>query len=435
MNSNPVEPTRRQFLKKVAATAAAPYVITSSALGAGDRPAAGERITMGIIGTGGRGGHVLEGFLADPRCQCLAVCDVDSKRHARAKQMVDAKYSNTDCTGYGDFRELLRRADVDVVAIATPEHWHVPIAVRACEQGKDVYCEKALSLTIRGARAAVTAARRYERVFQVGTQNRSNPAALIGCDFVRNGHLGELKYVEVGTWHASRPCNFPAEPAPKYLDWDMFLGPAPWRPYSAALHRPKGWAYYRDYSGGGTTDVGSHLFDLAQLALGTEHTGPVEVTPLDPAKHAGRHVAFRYADGRMMYRRTGTRPLTGRREDSPGDDIKFVGTRGSIEMITCAWVRVHYNPKELAREVSATDRTLSYRNNNHVANFLDSVMSRTKPVADVELGCRAATICHISNIAQWLGRPLRWNPDQEEFVGDEEANRWLDRTRREPWDV
>ena len=424
MPSEPTDPTRRQFLTKVAATAVAPYVITSSALGAGDRPAASERITMGMIGNGGRGSHVLAGFLADPRTQCLAACDVDSQRRAKARQTIDAKNGNTDCTEYGDFRELLRRTDVDVVAIATPDHWHVPIAVRACAHGKDVYCEKPLSLTICGARSAVTAARRYDRVFQVGTQNRSNPAAVFGCEQIRKGRLGDHRFIEVNTWPISRPCNFPAEPVPPHVDWDMFLGPAPWRPFHSELHRPKGWIRYRDYSGGGTTDVGAHLYDLAQLALGTEHTGPVEITPLDPTKHNGRCVAFRYADGRMMYRR------------SSGNDVKFVGTRGSIHMVTCAWVDVRYDPKELAREAAvAADRTLSYSNNNHAANFLDSVQSRKKPAADVELGCRAATICHIGNIAQWLGRPLRWNPEKEEFVGDEQANCWLDRARRGPWDV
>ena len=421
MPLRPGDPTRREFLGRAVAAAAAPYVITSSALGTAERPPASDRITMAMIGVGGRGSQVHRAFLDDPRTQCLAVCDVDARRRAQAKIRVDQKNGNKDCAEYGDFRELLDRPDIDVVGIATPDHWHVPIAIWACKQGKDVYCEKPLSLTIREARAAVNAARRYQRVFQVGTQNRSNPAARVGCDFVRNGRIGELRYVEVGTWAASRPCNFPAEPVPKHLDWDMFLGPAPWRPYSSALHRPKGWIPYRDYSGGGTTDVGAHLFDLAQLALGTENTCPVEVTPLDPSRNQGRRVALRYADGRIMYRRT------------PGNDVKFVGTRGTINMVTCAWVTVSYTQKELVREALGLDKIHSYDNNNHAADFLDCVRTRQKPVADVELGCRAATICHIGNIAQWLGRPLEWDPAKEEFVGDDQANLWLDRAKREPW--
>ncbi len=423
MQSRLSDPTRREFLAGFAATVAAPYVITSSALGGADRPPASQRITMAMIGVGGRGSQVHRAFLDDPRTQCLAVCEVDAQRRVRAKQTVDQKNRNQDCVEYGDFRELLDRADIDVVGIATPDHWHVPIAVWACKQGKDVYCEKPLSLTIREARAAVTAARRYERVFQVGTQNRSNPAARFGCDLVRNGRLGELRFVEVGTWAISGPCNLPAQPVPPHVDWDMFLGPAPWRPFHSGIHRPKSWIRYRDYSGGGTTDVGPHLFDLAQLAMGTEHTGPVEVEPLDPAKHQGRRVAYRYADGKIMYRRT------------PGNDLKFVGTRGTINMVTCAWVNVSYQPAEFAREVVVPDKTYTYDNNNHVANFLDCVRTRQKPVADVELGCRAAIICHIGNIAQWLGRPLGWDPVKEEFVGDDEANRWLDRAKREPWTV
>jgi predicted dehydrogenase len=422
MPSSPNGPNRRKFITTVTA-AAAPYVITSSALGAADRAPANDRITMGMIGVGGRGSQVHELFLKDSRIQCLAVCDVDTRRCGQAKARVDAKHGNRDCIEYGDFRRLLDRADVDVAVIATPDHWHVPIAVRACRQGKDVYCEKPLSLTIREARAAVTVARRYERVFQVGTQNRSNPAARAGCEFVRNGRLGELRFVEVGTWHASRPCNFPAQPVPAHLDWDMFLGPAPWRPYHAALHRPKGWIPFRDFSGGGTTDVGAHLFDLAQLGLGTEDTYPVEVVPLDPRKNRGRRVEFRYADGRVMYRRT------------PGNDVKFVGELGTIDMVTCAWVTVSYTQQELALESRGLEKIHGYFNHNHAANFLDCVRTRRKPVADVELGCRAAVICHMGNIAQWLGRPLKWDPAEEEFVGDEEANLWLDRAKREPWTI
>ena len=418
--------TRRKLLRCAAGAAgtlvAAPYVITSTALGAEGRPPASERITMCMIGIGSRGRKVLSAFLSDSRIQCLAVCDVDSRRRAQAKNMADQKNRNKDCAEYGDFRELLDRVDIDAAATATPDFWHVPIAVRACKQGKDVYCEKPLSLTIREARAAVTAARRYGRVFQVGTQNRSNPAARFGCEMVRNGGLGDLRFAEVATGPTPPVfCHLPAEPVPGALDWDMWLGPVPYRPYHRGIMEGRGWNHYREFSGGGVTDAGAHHFDLAQWALGTEDTYPVEVTPLDPAKNDGREVAFRYADGRMMYRRT------------PGDNIKFVGTRGTIRMLVCAWVKVSYAPKELSREFVASREKYSSSHNNHVVNFLDCVRSRKKPAADVELGCRAVTICHIGNIAQWLGRPLKWDPAKEEFIGDDEANRMCSRAYRQPW--
>ena len=421
MQSRPGNPTRREFLCKVAGAAAAPYVITSSALGTAERPPASERITMGIIGPGSRGRNVLGAFLADPRSQFLAACDVDFQRCAHAKEMIDQKHQNGDCAEYRDFRELLERADVDAVVIATQDFWHVPMAVLACKHGKDVYCEKPLSLTIREARAAVTAARRYERVFQVGTQNRSNANARFGCELVRNGRLGSVRFIEVGTWATPTPCHLGAEPVPDVLDWELWLGPVPYRPYHGGLIKGRGWNQYREFSGGGVTDVGAHLFDLAQWALGTEDTMPVEVWPLDPAKHQGRRIAYCYADGTIMYRRT------------PGNDVKFVGTRGSIDMVTCAWVNVSFTPKELAHETIGPNEVHLRKSENHMANFLDCVRSREKPAADVELGCRAAIICHIGNIAQWLGRPLKWDPAKEEFVGDDDANLWLARANREPW--
>ena len=378
---------------------------------------------MGIIGPGGRGRAVLGAFLGDPRAQFLAVCDVDSQRCAAAKEVIDKKQHNTDCTEFGDFRELLLRADIDAVVIATQDFWHVPMAVLACQHGKDVYCEKPLSLTIREARAAVSAARRYERVFQVGTQNRSNAAARFGCEMVRNGHLGAMRYIEVGTWAAPAPCHLGTEPIPDVLDWELWLGPVPYRPYHSGLIAGRGWNSYREFSGGGVTDVGAHLFDLAQWALGTEDTAPVEVWPLDPAKNQGRRVGYRYANGTIMHQRT------------PGNDMKFVGTRGSIDMVTCGWVNVSFAPKELAKETIGPDEVHLRHSDNHMANFLDCVRSREKPAADVEMGCRAAIICHIGNIAQWVGRPLKWDPIKEEFVGDDRANRWLARAYREPWRI
>jgi len=413
---------RRGFLGKTAAASLAlPMVVPGSALGLEDRPAASERITMGIIGCGSRGRRVLDAFLADSRSQFLAACDVDSRRCAKAKETIDTKLHNTDCVEYVDFRELLPRSDIDAVMIATQDFWHVPMSILACKHGKDVYCEKPLSLTIRESRAVVTVARRYQRVFQVGTQNRSHAAARFGCELVRNGHLGDMQYVEVGTQAIPIPCDLGAEPIPDFLNWDLWLGPVPYRPYHSGMIAGRGWNRYSEFSGGGVTDAGAHFFDLAQWALGKEDTMPVEVRPLDPEKHHGRRVEYRYADGTIMYRHT------------PGNYIKFVGTQGSIDMVTCAWVRLAFNPKELAEKTIGPNEVHLRHSENHMANFLDCVLSREKPAADVETGCRAAIICHIGNIAQWLDRPLKWDPENERFVGAEEANRWLDRAKREPW--
>ena len=378
---------------------------------------------MGIIGVGAQGSRNLRSFLGIDEVQMVAVCDVDRRRLAKAALTVNGRYGNKDCASYTDFREVMARRDIDAVAIATQDHWHVPQAVRACKAGKDVYCQKPLSLTVKEARAAVVAARRHNRVFQVGTQNRSNAQARHGCELVRNGRLGKLRHIEVATWRTSAPCNLPAQSVPSHLDWDMWLGPAPWRPYHQKLHASRGWMPYRDHSGGGVTDFGAHFFDLAQWALGAENSGPAEITPRDPHKHNGRRVAYRYADGTVMYRRIG------------GNYIEFVGSEGRIRMDVCAWVRVKITPEELGREPIRAVGIQLYESKDHFRNFVDCIRTRGQPAADVEAGCRAATICHIGNIAQWMERPLKWNPEKELFVGDATANRWLDRARRAPWSI
>jgi len=398
-------------------------VIPRHVIGA-DGVAPSERISVACIGVGGQGAPVdMKAYLSLPEARVAAVCDVDSQRLDAAKQTVDRTYGNEDCDTYGDFREILIRDDIDAVHVATPDHWHVPMATAACRAGKDVYCQKPLSLTVREARRAVEAARRYDRIFQMGTQNRSNASARRACELVRNGRLGELKYIEVGTWQISQPCRLPAEPVPPHVDWEMFLGPAPWRPFHRDIQRPKGWIRYFDYSGGGVTDCGAHFYDLVQWALGTEDSGPVEITPLDPAKSGGRFVCYRYANGATVYR-------------TAGNHMRLVGSEGTIDLGVCAWAAIkRTTPESLARETILPEEVHLGESTRHYANFIECVRTRRRPAADVELGCRAATICHIGNIAQWLGRPLRWDPAAEQFVGDAAANRRLQRTMREPWRV
>jgi hypothetical protein len=236
-------------------------------------------------------------------------------------------------------------------------------------------------------------------------------------------HLGELRYIEVGTWDIARACSLPAEPVPSHVDWEMFLGPAPWRPFHREIQRPKGWIRFFDYSGGGVTDCGAHFYDLAQWSLGTEDTGPVEITPLDPRKDGGRFVCYRYANGATMYR-------------TNGNHMRLVGSEGTIDLDVCAWAAIKKaEPAKLAQATILPEEEHLGQSTHHYANFIECVRTRQKPAADVELGCRAATICHIGNIAEWLRRPLRWEPQKEEFVGDSEANRWLDRAKREPWRI
>jgi hypothetical protein len=403
--------TRRDFLKTAAAAVAAPYVLTSTALGAAGRLPASERIVMGAIGVGGQGTGDMNAFLGSPEVQMVAVCDVFEDRRQRAKGIVDKRYGSADCTAYNDFRELVTRDDIDAVCIGTPDHWHAIPTIWACRHGKDVYCEKPLSLTIKEGRAMVEAARRYGQVVSGGSQRVLGDYGGL-ARAVRGGAAGEVKevYVEVGG--PSRPCNLPAEPVPPGLDWEMWLGPAPWVPYhrdrcSAAYGGGTGFRAWRDYSGGMMTDWGGHKFGGTLFALGLEATGPVEIIPPDGKDH--QYLTYVFANGIRMYHAPGTK-----------FNITFKGTLGQVP------------GRQPERAVSMP----GYKGKGGIhGDFLHCVRTRELPFQDVEVAHRTATVCHLGNIAYWLGRPLKWDPVKELFVGDAEANRWLDRPKREPWRI
>ena len=412
--------TRRQLLQRAAAVGAAPYVITSAALGGPDRAPASERVTTGHIGIGGMGGGHLSACARHPRTQVLAVCDVDAARRGRAKWALDKRHKGTGA--YNDFRELLARDDVDAVFIATPDHWHAIPAIEAARSGKDVYCEKPLTLTIREARAVVDAVRRHGRVCQAGTQKRSDTRVRRACELVRSGRIGKLLRVHVSFphWRKTRFLRrdaLPSEPVPDGLDWDLYVGQAPWRPYNRRYHPTRGWIYFHDFSGGhGMTGWGSHHFDIAQWGMGMDHTGPVEVLPPDGKDR--ELLTFRYANGVLLHHGGG------------GRGVRFVGTEG--EILTAG----HYlasRPASIARSPLGPDDVHLYDSRSHMGNFLECIRTRKRPIADVAVNCRSVTLCHLANIAYWLDRPLRWDPDRERFAGDPEADRWLGRRKRPPW--
>ena len=318
---------RRQFLRTTAAAALAAPLLLRGARAAGEK-GPNDRITLGVIGTGTQGGYLLQNFLGHPNTQVVAVCDVDTTRREHHCKKVDEFYSakgNTEykgCTAYKEFPELLARKDIDAVVMAPPDHWHAYIAVAACDAGKDVYCEKPLSLTIREARAMVRAARKNDRVFQTGSMQRSSSEFRKACELVRNGRIGKVQKVIVDVGGPSRPCDLPGEAMEPGLNWDLWLGPAPVRPYNSVLS-PRGvhkhfpdWRNYWEYSGGGMTDWGAHHFDIAQWGLGMDESGPVEIIP-PPGPHPTRGVRYLYANGVEM--------LHG---DSGG--VLFIGDEGKI---------------------------------------------------------------------------------------------------------
>ncbi len=407
-----------------------PSIVPSSALGAEGSVPPSDRIVLGFIGTGRQGSSLLRGFLNQAGTQVVAVCDVDSQKLTKAHEATHSFYAKSSVgngkpavTAYQDFRELLSRSDIDAVVTALPDHWHALAAVEAARAGKDIYCEKPLANSIGEGRAMVTAARRYQRVFQTGSMQRSDERFRFACELVRNGYIGELKKITVNVGGPPEDA-YPLapEPVPSNLDWDFWVGPAPWRPYSSVLAPPidyDGWArwrYYWDFGGGGMTDWGAHHFDIGQWGMCMDDSGPVEILPPD-----GKDVqalTYRYANGVIMTREEGV------------NGLMFSGTAGEIE-VNRGFLRT--NPTSLMRHRLKPTEIHLYKSYDHLADWLRCIRTRSKPICDVEVGCRSAAVCHLGNIAYLLNRPLKWDPDKEQFVGDEAANRLISRPYRAPW--
>lgn len=423
--------TRRQFVKSAAAAVAVPVIMPSSIFGQQGRAAPSERITVGFIGCGKMANdYHLSTLLRFGDVQALAVCEVDATRRKHAKKRVEDAYakdgSYRGCAEYTDFRKVVAREDVDAVCIATPDHWHAIPIIEACKAGKDVYCEKPLTLTIAEAKRCIDAVRKHKRVMQTGSQQRSSVFGPFrkACELVRSGRLGKVKTVSVGVGGPSRWCDLKEEPMEPGLDWNMWLGQAPMRAYNSVLS-PRGvhnhfpaWRSYREYSGGGHTDMGAHHYDIAQWALGMDQSGPVEIIPPEDPK-AGTGVKYVYANGVVMT------------HGGPGGCV-FVGTKGRLHIDRG---RLTSEPEEIVKEPLADDEVHLYKSPGHHRDWLNSIRSRKRPVADVEIGARSVTIVHLGNLAYWYGRRLRWDPKSWKFLGDDEANGWLDRERRDPWQL
>ena len=412
--------TRRVFIRGASAALAAPYVITSTALGAPGKPSASERITMGTIGIGGRGGGDMMSLMANGDVQMLAVCDVQRKQRDGAKKAVDTRYGNSDCATYRDLRELLARDDLDAVLIATGDNWHTMASILAAQAGKDIYCEKPMSVAVAEGRALCDAMDRYGTIFQCGTQRRSVPRFRFAVELAQSGRLGELKtlYAEKAPaeWfkQGHHEITLPAEPEPAadVLDWDLWLGPAPWRPYNHTYVTRGFWMAHRDFAGGMLTEWGSHTADLCQWANNADDTGPIEY------ELAEGTVVAHYANGVKLVFEEGKWPL----------HVRFVGTEGMVYADDDG--NMEAEPKSLL-----ADRKFGkgYPQANHVRNFLDCVKTRRRPIAPAEGAHRANSACQIANICLQLGRNLRWNPQNESFVDDPMADRKLTRAAREPW--
>jgi predicted dehydrogenase len=448
---------RRKFLRSTTATALGmlsfPYIVPSSVLGKAGNTKPSSRITMGFIGVGGMGTNNMRAFLNQANVQVVAVCDVvkasDEYGHwykkgwqgawfgrEPARKIVNDFYSRkkqsggyNGCDAYNDFRNIITRDDIDAVCITTPDHWHAIPVIMAASTGKHIYCEKPMSLTISEGRTMIEAVRRHNVIFQTGTQRRSDQQFRFICELIRNGRIGRLKKIltTIGANNKEAPpSDWKPMPVPEWLDYNMWLGPAPWTAY----HKDRCLYTFRfglDYSGGQTTNLGAHAIDIAQWANGTDHTGPIEVEdmggefPKDGLFTTATKVHFRarYANDVELICKT-----------QPSGPLRFEGTDGWIQMqggqFTCS-------PQSLKTSVIGPNEIHLYKSDDHHHNFIDCIKAHRDTAAPVEVGHRSVTICHLGNIAMTLKRKLKWDPEKECFINDEQANRMLSRSMRSPW--
>lgn len=428
--------TRRDFLRASAGASAAlalPYFVPATSLGLDGGVAPSERISVGMIGTGGMGTGHLDWLAQQGGIEVVALCDVDAGHLAKAKELVASKSGKSECATFRDFRELVARPEIDAVFVVTPDHWHALASLAAVRAGKDVYCEKPLTNSIGEGRALCNAVEEHGRVLQCGSQERSNPNVLRACEIVRSGRLGEIKTVRVFL-----PCNdphhqqargrkfVPAE-VPEGFDYDFWLGPTPDAPYAEnATHF--WWRFNLNYGGGEITDRGAHVIDLAQMALGLDETGPVEIRAKGTRMTGGLYDVFldfqienTYANGmKIIGEKTGPR------------GIRFEGSDGTL-FVHIHGGKLEAEPASLLNGVVGPDYADGYT--PHRQDFLAAVRSRGKTRAGAEAGHRTASLCHVNNIAMRLARNLQWNPVAEKFVDDDEANGMLMPTMRAPWSI
>jgi len=433
--------TRRQFLRSCAAAGGAflfaPAIIPARVVGA---EAPGSRITVAMIGMGRQAYQSnLKFFLGASDAQVVAVCDVDAWRLDNAKKAVEEHYAKEragqfkGCSTYRDFRELLDRPDIDAVMISTPDHWHVAMAIAAAKAGKDICCEKPLTLSIAEGRVLSDTVRRYNRVFRTDSEFRSHACFQKACELVLNGRIGKVHTIRTGV--PAGDVGGPPEremPVPKELDYDLWLGPAPYAPYTLnGVHPPEsygrpGWMRVPEYCEGMVTNWGAHLNDIAQWGNGTDRTGPVEVEGTGQYPRDGLwdvllsfELQYKYANGvRLFY-------------NVSQPHVRFEGTEG--------WIQADYNDRSLKAEPASILKSVIGPDEVHLPlkhekqDFLDAVKTRGQTLADAEVGHRTNSLCQIGHIAIQVGRKLRWDPDAERFTNDETANRLLSRPMRSPW--
>ena len=430
--------SRRDFVSKASLALGGFLIVPRHVLGG--KKADGSRylapsdiISLGFIGTGKQGRGLTSSFLNTNEVRIAALSEVYQAKAQLTLDRIKTHYEKntqlgalSDIPVYQDFRELLNRKDIDAVVIATPDHWHAAMAVRAAEAGKDIYCEKPLSLTVREGRAMVNAARKYKKVFQTGSMQRSWPEFRQTAELIRNGYIGEVKSIKVNVGAPPIAYNLAEEKLPEGLDWGKWLGPNESVVFNSELAPPiskdvfPNWRLYREFGGGMVTDWGAHMFDIVQWSLGMDDSGPVEV--LAPDGKEIKFLTYKYENGITMTHE----------KWEWNNAIHFVGTEGEIKVQR---KKIETTPISLKDKVIGETEKHVYKSENHYKDFLDAMRNRSKPICDVEIGHRTASVCNIGNIAYRLNRSLKWNPKKEIFIDDKEANALLGRNMNKEWGI
>lgn len=434
---------RRQFLKQAAVSAACtvgfPYFVPSSALGRDGAVAPSNRVALGSIGVGVKGRANTRGLMSFG-AQMVAICDVDEKNRQKSLQEIKNHYAKKqaqykDCTAYNDFRNLLARDDIDAVMIATPDHWHVPIAIAAVKAGKDIYVEKPLGMTIEEGQALREVVHQHKAVFMHGTEQRTMKQFRFACELIRNGRLGDLKTIKVAVPGGFATGVQKTMPIPEGFDYDMWLGPAQWKPYTwerctgGAGGWGHGWYFISDYATSGfVAGWGVHHMDMAQWALNADNSGPVEIHGRGTFPKEGIfdtpltwNIDFKYANGVNVN-------FTDNKQNKQG--VLYEGTEGWIH-VTRSSIDAH--PKSLLKSVIGPNEIHLYKCDNDDKNFLDCVKSRSETAAPIEAAHRSTSVCYLGYISMLLGQKLQWNPQAERFVNNSNADRFLSRSMRSPW--
>ncbi len=421
--------SRRKFLSDSAKAVVAFTIVPRFVLGGKNYLAPSDRIYLGFIGTGKQSRGLLYSFAN--KAQIIAGSDVDKKKLALFQTLTEKAYAAAaqkseykGFKGYDDFRELLQQKDIDAVVIATPDHWHAVQTVMSANAGKHVYCEKPLAHSVEEGRAMVNAMYKNKKILQTGSMQRSWKNFRHACELVRNGYIGNVKEVIVSVGEAALPCDLKEEAKPDYLNWDGWVGPAPFRPYNAILSPPVEqdiypmWRKYKEYGGGVVSDWGAHMFDIAQWALGMDKSGPVKFTP--PAGDAKTGLVMVYENGIQM-----------KHEDfGRGYGVRFIGEKGTLNI---SREYLDSNPANIVAATIQPNEVRLYESNDHYTDWLDAIKSGKQPICDVETGHRTSSVCCVANIAYWLRQPLEWDPKKEKFKNNTTADQLLKANIRGDW--